>query len=201
MASPAEEMEALRQQVLNCTDCELARTRTHVVFGEGNPCAKVVLVGEGPGEWEDRTGRPFVGRAGKLLDVALREAGLKREELYITNVVKCRAASEVGERLRNRPPRAAEVRACRKWLEAQLRILKPKVLVCIGGPAASLLIHKGFKMTEERGKWFRDTPYAPLAIAVLHPAYVLRQDGEDFLRARELLIEDLRKVREQSEDH
>ncbi|RKY58962.1 MAG: uracil-DNA glycosylase, partial [Candidatus Latescibacterota bacterium] len=135
------------------------------------------------------------------LDAVLKEAGLKREELYITNIVKCRAASEVGGRLRNRPPRVSEVRACRKWLEAQLRIIHPKVLVCIGGPAASLLLHKGFKMTEERGKWFQDTPYAPLAIAVLHPAYVLRQDGEDFLRARELLIEDLRKVRERSEDH
>ncbi|HID09943.1 MAG TPA: uracil-DNA glycosylase [Candidatus Latescibacteria bacterium] len=189
-------MEALRQQAFNCTDCDLACTRRHVVFGEGNPYAEVVLVGEGPGEWEDRTGRPFVGRAGKLLDAALKEAGLRREELYITNIVKCRATSEVGGRLRNRPPRVSEVRACRKWLEAQLRIIHPEVLVCIGGPAASLLLHKGFKMTDERGKWFPDTPYAPLAMAVLHPAYVLRQDGEDFLRARELLIEDLRKVRE-----
>lgn len=188
-------MEALRRRVLSCTDCELSRTRTHVVFGEGDPEADIVLVGEGPGEWEDRTGRPFVGRAGKLLDAVLREVGLKREELYITNIVKCRAATEVGGRLRNRPPRASEVKACRKWLEAQLGIIRPKVLVCIGGPAASLLLHKGFKMTEERGRWFTDTPYAPSAIAVLHPAYILRKEGEDFLRARELLVEDLTKVR------
>jgi len=197
--SAADRLEELRQRALLCQDCPLAETRKNVVFGEGNPEAEIVLVGEGPGEWEDELGRPFVGRAGKLLDEVLEENGLRRGEVYICNVLKCRAFVVEGGQKRNRPPRAAEVRACQKWLDAQLAIIQPKVLLCVGGPAASLLIHRNFQMTQERGQWFPNTRYAPWAMAILHPAYVLRQKGEAFRRARQLLVEDIAEARHKAQ--
>src|SRR5438876_5028232 len=118
-------MAQLREPALVCTKCDLAQTRTHVVFGEGNVEAPLVLVGEGPGETEDATGRPFVGRAGVLLDEALRENGMNRGHVYICNVLKCRAANFEGGRWVNRPPRVDETAACRGWLEAQIEIIRP----------------------------------------------------------------------------
>lgn len=200
MEDVREKMEELKRRASTCTDCDLYKTRTQVVFGEGNPSAKIVLVGEGPGENEDREGRPFVGRAGRLLNEVLKEISLRREEIWITNVIKCRAC-EIGGggRMRNRPPRAAEVNACRKWLDAELKLIKPSVIVCVGNPAANLLIHKGFKMLEERGKWFADSPYAPFIMATLHPAFVLRQHGSAFERSRSQLVEDLMEAKRKAE--
>ena len=198
--SAGERMEQLRVQAMACTDCALSRTRKHVVFGEGDPEADIVFVGEGPGQWEDLSGRPFVGRAGKLLDEVLRENGIRREEIYICNVIKCRAIVERMGQIRNRPPRVGEVRACKKWLDGQLAIVQPKILLCVGGPAASLLIHKDFKMTQERGIWFPMTGYAPFAMAVLHPAYVLRQEGEAFEKARGWLVEDIAEAKRKVEE-
>jgi len=186
-----QQMQELKEKASVCTDCQLSETRTQVVFGEGNPQAQLVLVGEGPGEQEDKSGRPFVGRAGRLLDEVLEKAQLQRQDLWISNVLKCRACIIEEGRARNRPPRADEVKACRKWLDAELDLLKPSVIVCIGAPAANLLIHRNFKMTEERGQWFTDSLYAPSVMAVLHPAYILRQHGETHKEMRQLLIDDL----------
>lgn len=196
--SRGEQLERLREQAAVCTDCALSQTRTHVVFGEGDPESVLMLVGEGPGQWEDRSGRPFVGRAGRLLDDVLREQGLERSTIYLTNIVKCRPTVEQFGRIKNRPPRVGEVRACRKWLDAQIAIIRPRVLVCIGGPSASLLIHKGFKMTQEHGVWFQ-TECAPYMMAVLHPAYVLRQEGAAFTEARNQLGADIAEVKRKIE--
>jgi len=188
-------LDEVRGPALGCTRCGLSRNRTQVVFGEGNPAAPLVFVGEGPGENEDATGRPFVGRAGKLLDEVLRRNGMTRQHVYICNVVKCRAADLQGGRWMNRPPSPEEISACQPWLEQQLGIIKPLVVVCVGAPAANTVIHKGFRITSERGRWFTNSPYAPWTVAVFHPAYVLRLSGPGYDAALETLVEDVGKAR------
>ncbi len=195
-----EQLQAIREKAVVCEDCkELVATRTQVVFGAGNPEADLVFVGEAPGENEDARGVPFIGRAGKLLEDILDEDELSREDIWITNIVKCRPTtrSESG-RLANRTPRVGEIRACQKWLDAELAAINPTVIVCVGGPSASVIIHKGFKMTQERGQWFTDSLYAPFVIAVYHPAYVMRLHGEPHDRARELLVADIAEAKKKS---
>lgn len=194
MTEIEQRIEELKAEAADCTACELCQTRTNVVFGEGNPNTPLVLIGEGPGANEDATGRPFVGRAGQLLDQALRENGITRKHVYICNVLKCRASITEGGSVRNRPPRPAEVSACLPWLQKQLEIIEPLVILCLGGPAANVIIHRDFKMTKERGLWFT-TPYARYAMAALHPAYVLRQDSETFQAARISLVADIAAAR------
>ncbi|CAN1552631.1 COG1573 Uracil-DNA glycosylase [Fimbriimonadaceae bacterium] len=169
-----ESLAELRSRALVCTACPLSERRTNVVFGEGDPKSPLVLVGEGPGENEDKQGRPFIGRAGQLLDRALVDAGLTREMVYITNTVKCRAADWSTGKPVNRAPTEAEATACREWLVPQLAIMAPKVILCIGAPSAKNLIKKNFQITKERGKYF-PCEFAKTAIATLHPAYILRQ--------------------------
>jgi DNA polymerase len=178
-----------------CTACDLSEKRTNVVFGEGNPNSPLVIVGEGPGETEDKTGRPFVGRAGQLLDECLRECGMLRRHVFITNIVRCRPTLVEGGRLKNRPPTAEEANTCISlWLEPTLATIEPLVILCLGAPSANAIIHKGFKMMQERGKFF-PTKYARYAIAGLHPAYILRQEGEAFDSARALLVQDIEAAR------
>ncbi|MCC2671267.1 MAG: uracil-DNA glycosylase, family 4 [Armatimonadetes bacterium] len=196
--SPEEKaaiLAELRAPALGCQRCGLARTRTNVVFGEGNPAAPLVFVGEGPGENEDATGRPFVGRAGKLLDEVLRRNGMTRNHVYICNVIKCRAADLQNGRWLNRPPTAEEIAACNPWLEQQLGTIKPLVVVCLGAPAANTVIHKGFRITSERGRWFTNSHLAPWTTAVFHPAYVLRLQGPAYDAALDTLIEDIGNAR------
>ena len=147
-------LEELAQRARTCEDCPLSQRRTNVVFGEGNPRAPLVLIGEGPGEVEDQTGRPFVGRAGQMLDQALADNGLSRENVYICNIVKCRACDWVEDRPVNRAPFEPEIAACRRWLLPQLAAIAPKVILCVGGPSAKSLIKKDFKITGERGRYF-----------------------------------------------
>jgi len=190
------QMWTLRNKAILCTDCaELVKTRTQVVFGTGNLESKLVFVGEAPGENEDAKGIPFIGRAGKLLDKVLEENGLSRNNIWITNIVKCRPTiTNQDGSLDNRPPKVGEIKACQKWLDAELSILSPTVIVCVGGPSASAIIHKAFKMTEERGQWF-ESLYAPFAIAVYHPAYVLRLQGSSYDRALQLLKSDIAEAK------
>jgi DNA polymerase len=198
--SAKEQIQELREKAILCQDCEeLVKTRTQVVFGTGNPEADLVFIGEAPGENEDAQGIPFIGRAGQLLDKVLEETELSREDIWISNIVKCRPTkvSEDG-RLSNRAPLMGEIRNCQKWLDAELAIIKPTVIVCVGGPSASVIIHKGFKMTQERGEWFMDSMYAPFVIGVYHPAYVLRLHGESYERARELLVADIAEAKKKS---
>ncbi len=175
-----------------CVACPLAQHRKNVVFGEGNPRSPLVLIGEGPGEQEDLTGRPFVGPAGKLLDRALLDNGLTREDVYICNIVKCRAVDWRNGRVCNRVPSPEEVSACSQWLDVQLRLISPRVILCLGAPSASHIIHKNFQITKERGKVF-PCRYGALALATVHPAFVLRQGGQSD-EGYALLCEDIGKA-------
>ena len=189
-----QRMDELKRKALECRKCGLCETRTNVVFGEGNPNTPLVIVGEGPGDNEDKTGRPFVGRAGKLLDEALRENGITRKHVFICNVLKCRACIIENGSARNRPPSTTEMNECFPWLLQQLEIMKPLVILSLGAPSAKTIIHKDFKMTKERGLFF-PTSYARIAIAALHPAYVLRQYGEGLETARASLVSDIAAAR------
>lgn len=187
-----ERLAELARQVSVCTRCDLALTRTNTVFGTGDPYSPLMLVGEGPGENEDATGLPFVGRAGKLLDDILAAVNLTRVEVYLTNIVKCRAAVEEGGRMKNRQPRTGEIRACNPYLAAQIEAVKPEVILCLGGPAAKTLIDKDFRITKDRGKWYEFD--GAKAMATFHPAYVLRQRGDDLDRAKRAVWKDIQNV-------
>lgn len=186
------EFEALRAQARECTACDLWKRRTNVVFGEGDPTSPLVLVGEGPGDQEDKTGRPFVGRAGKLLDEAIVSAGLQREQVYICNTVKCRACDWSTGKPVNRAPTEVETLACRRWLLPQLGFIAPKVILCVGAPSAKNLIKPGFKISQERGKLF-PCEFANCALAALHPSYILRQQRPGNDGGFSLLVEDIKR--------
>ena len=186
-------LDDLRQQALTCQACGLAERRTNVVFGEGNPASPLVLIGEGPGDTEDKMGRPFVGKAGQLLDKALNDAGLQRTQVYIMNTVKCRAADWSTGKPVNRAPTEGEVKACRRWLEPQVALLKPKVILCVGAPSAKNLIKKDFLITKERGIYF-PCEFARTAIATLHPAYILRQMNISGDGGYAFLVADIRRA-------
>lgn len=169
-------LQQLSERAKICTACHLSEKRTNVVFGEGNPHSPLVLIGEGPGEQEDKQGRPFVGPAGQLLDRALLDNGLNRDDVYICNIVKCRACDWSDGVPTNRAPNADEIQACSQWLTPQLKLISPRVILCLGAPSANTMIKKGFQITKERGQLF-PCNFARYAIATLHPAYVLRQGG------------------------
>jgi DNA polymerase len=188
-----ESLAELRSRALACTACPLSERRTNVVFGEGDPKSPLVLVGEGPGENEDKQGRPFIGRAGQLLDRALVDAGLTREMVYITNTVKCRAADWSTGKPVNRAPTELEAVTCREWLVPQLATIAPKVILCIGAPSAKNLIKKNFQITKERGKYF-PCEFAKTAIATLHPAYILRQANISGDGGYSLLVADIARA-------
>ena len=187
---------ALRHAARDSRACELWTSETQTVFGEGPSTAEIMFVGEQPGDLEDRIGHPFVGPAGKLFDRALAAAGIKRSEVYVTNVVKHFkwSLAERGKRRIHKKPRASEIEACRPWLEAELQAVKPKVLVCLGASAAQALLGKDFRVSRDRGKPV-ESPLAPLVIATVHPSSVLRaQDDKSRRLQLESFIEDLRQV-------
>jgi len=190
---PGETLAQLAVRARGCRACPLWEGATQTVFGAGPPDARLVLVGEAPGEHEDRLGLPFVGPAGRLLDQLLAEVGLDRATLYITNVVKHRPWVQQGAQRKNRTPRASEIAACRPWLEAELTLLRPQIAVCLGAVAARALLGKQFRLTEQRGQWFA-TPAIPHVLATLHPAYVLIQPPETLAAMRAVLAADLAQV-------
>ena len=191
--SREERLDELARQVAVCTRCDLALNRTNTVFGTGDPYSPLMLVGEGPGENEDATGLPFVGRAGKLLDDILAAVNLTRQDVYLTNIVKCRAAVEEGGRMKNRQPRTGEIKACNIYLQGQMEAIKPKLILCLGGPAAKTVIDKDFRITKDRGKWY-DLDDGVRAMATFHPAYILRQRGEDLQDTKRLVWKDIQNV-------
>ncbi len=184
-------MDALKAQAIGCTACGLSENRANVVFGNGDSTTKLVIVAEGPSAMDDRTTRPFSGPTGELLDDVLEANKLTRSKIWLTNVIKCRAAIRSGRVIKNRPPKASEIKACAKWLDGELTLISPAVILCMGSPAAKTLIHKGFRITQERGIWFTETSYAPFVMATFNPAFVLRMEGEDFTRGRQILIDDI----------
>lgn len=183
----------LSLQAESCVACELSLRRRNVVFGQGDPASPLVIVGEGPGDQEDRTGVPFVGRAGELLDEALAANGIARSHVYICNIVKCRAASWIDGKPRNRPPQPAEIAACRRWLVPQLSALAPRMILCLGATSAKVLIKPDFAMTRERGKYFK-CDFARAAIATWHPAYILRRKSSTDDGGFSDLVGDLRRA-------
>jgi uracil-DNA glycosylase len=177
-----------------CTGCDLYKNATQVVFGAGPQKARVMFVGEQPGDQEDRQGQPFVGPAGALLDKALEDAGIPRDEVYVTNAVKHFSWEPRGKRRIHKKPRASEVKACRPWLEAELRAVKPVILVCLGATAAQSVLGTQFKLTQHRGT-LHASPIAPQVLATIHPSAVLRApDSEGRRAAYESLVEDLKVV-------
>jgi uracil-DNA glycosylase family protein len=184
-------LTSLREAVTGCQACPLWRTATQAVFGEGARRSEVMLVGEQPGDREDREGRPFVGPAGRLLDEALEEAGIDRERAYVTNVVKHFKWQARGKRRIHAKPAWSEIAACRPWLDAELSVVKPEVLVCLGATAAQALLGRSFRVTRERGRPI-DSDLAPNILATIHPSAILRADPETRKLEREAFVNDLK---------
>ena len=187
----------LRDVAAGCKACPLWETGTQTVFGEGLARAEVMLVGEQPGDREDREGRPFVGPAGRLLDEALEEAGIDRSLAYVTNVVKHFKWTARGKRRIHAKPSWSEIAACRPWLEAELAVVRPRVLVCLGATAAQALLGRDFRVTQRRGELV-ESDLAPVATATVHPSSILRAPDEESRRADyAAFVEDLRVVARQ----
>ena len=188
-------LATLRESAAHCRACDLWKRGTQTVFGEGSGDARVVLVGEQPGHEEDLAGRPFVGPAGRLLDRALAAAGLARDDVYVTNVVKHFKWEPRGKRRIHAKPNRTEIAACLSWLQAELDLVKPDVVVCLGATAAQALLGQGFRVTQQRGRWV-SAPWAGRVIATVHPSAILRAP-DDETRRRELdaFVADLAVVR------
>jgi DNA polymerase len=194
MARPPLGLTRLRQEAAGCTRCDLYQRGTQTVFGEGSRHARVMFVGEQPGDYEDQVGRPFVGPAGRLLDQALEAAGVARSDVYVTNVVKHFKWEPRGKRRIHQKPNAREIAACRPWLDAELALVRPEVLVCLGATAAQALFGRSFRVTQMRGREVPST-LAPHALATVHPSSVLRApDDETRRRERAAFFADVRRV-------
>jgi uracil-DNA glycosylase len=191
---PNADIEDLRAAAVSCKGCELWEPATQVVFSAGNSRAPMVLVGEQPGDAEDRQGIPFVGPAGKLLQRALAEAGVAVSDVYVTNAVKHFRFTERGKRRIHATPQVSHIQACRPWLEAELTKVDPKLIVCLGATAARSLLGAGFRVTQQRGKVLElPTPVGERQVlATVHPSSVLRATGDDRDLAYGGLVEDLR---------
>jgi len=187
-------VRALHAAAQACRGCDLYRAATQVVFGAGPKRARVLFVGEQPGDQEDRQGEPFVGPAGALLDKALADAGIPRDQVYVTNAVKHFKWEPRGKRRIHKKPRASEVQACRPWLEAELRAVRPAIVVCLGATAAQSLLGATFRLMQERGRVV-SSAIAPRVVATIHPSSVLRApDSEGRRAAYEMLVADLEVV-------
>ncbi len=187
-------LKNVREAAADCRACDLYKRGTQTVFGEGPGKARVMMVGEQPGDAEDVAGHPFVGPAGKLLDRALDEAGIDRNLVYVTNVVKHFKWEPRGKRRIHAKPNSAEIAACRPWLDTEIALVKPRVLVCLGATAAQALLGRAFKVTQHRGR-FVDSPLAPRVLATVHPSSILRAPDDESRHAEmERFVEDLKRV-------
>ena len=190
----ANSIEQLRRQARNCRDCPLWANATQTVFGAGDPHGRVMLVGEQPGDEEDRKGLPFVGPAGRLLDRALEAAGIEREHLYVTNAVKHFKWQLRGKRRLHKTPAQREIEACHQWLEREVKVIQPHVMVALGSTAAKAVISKDFKVSVQRGQLVRSA-LAPYVFATFHPSALLRlREAEERETAFRQLVEDLRLI-------
>ena len=194
------ELAELHDRVEACRRCAIGSTRTKVVCGVGDPAARLVIVGEGPGENEDRQGEPFVGRAGELLTKMLAAIGLRREDVFITNTIKCRAITDEGGRIANRAPSPEEMANCREHLDRELALVAPRVIVALGAPAAKSFLGRDFSITRQRGIWYPG-PGGTDLIVTFHPAYILRQTGGNMKEVKKLVWSDLLAVRAKLDEH
>ena len=188
------DLTQLKKAAKTCRNCDLWKLGTQTVFGEGESNAKIMMIGEQPGNQEDIAGRPFVGPAGKLLDAALNEAGIDRTKVYVTNAVKHFKWEPRGKRRIHKKPNTAEIVACRPWLEAEIAGLRPKVIVCLGATAAQSLLGKDFRVTQHRGELLKSL-LASVVMATVHPSSILRAP-DDETRREEMnrFIADLKKI-------
>ena len=192
----SKSLKQLREEARACRDCPLWANATQTVFGSGDPHADVILVGEQPGDEEDRKGLPFVGPAGRVLDRALEAAEVPREHLYVTNAVKHFKWEARGKRRLHKTPAQREIDACHQWLEGEIQALKPRVIACLGATAAKAVIGKDFRVSTERGR-FVPSPLAEHVFATLHPSALLRLRDEDEKEAAfKQLVKDLSLIKE-----
>lgn len=183
-----EELEDIKNKCLNCNKCSLSKTRTNIVFSGGVPNNKLMLIGEAPGYWEDQKGEPFVGKAGQLLDKIFDCVGLSRKkDVYICNTIKCRPPE-------NRNPLPDEKEACREYLDAQINILKPKIILICGGVALNSMLPDKGGITKVRGKWF-DGPYGSKMMPIFHPSYLLRNDSREKGSPKWLMWQDIKEIK------
>jgi DNA polymerase len=185
-------LPALRAAAQGCKGCHLFAGATQAVFGEGSPDAEVMLVGEQPGDKEDLEGRPFVGPAGRELDQGLEAAGIERKKVYVTNAVKHFKFEQRGKRRIHQKPNAAELAACRPWLDAEIELLKPRVIVCLGATAAQSLLGRSFRVTKQRGEPIAASPLADWIVATIHPSAILRAPDDVRQAEREAFAHDLK---------
>ena len=185
--------ESLREAAQRCRGCDLWKNATQAVIGEGPENADAMFVGEQPGDQEDLEGRPFVGPAGRMFDKALAEVGIDRSRVYVTNAVKHFKWRPSGKRRLHQKPNGTEMAACRPWLDAELELVHPRVLVCLGATAAQALLGRGFRVTKQRGVPI-DSPLAEVVLATIHPSAILRAQDRDTEYAG--FVDDLRKVAE-----
>ena len=184
----------LAKQAEDCKNCDLWKSGTQTVFGEGSSRAKIMMIGEQPGNQEDIEGKPFVGPAGKLLDKLLEEAGVDRKKVNVTNAVKHFKWEPRGKRRIHKKPNAQEIVACRSWLDAEMAVIKPQVIVCLGATAAQAILGKAFRVTQHRGE-FVESPLASHVMATVHPSAILRAPDENERHAQErLFVEDMKKI-------
>jgi len=197
-ADPAKlSLGEARARAKKCEACPLYKLGTQTVFGDGPETAKIVFVGEQPEDQEDLAGHPFVGPAGKIMDRALEEAGIDRKKVYVTNAVKHFKWEPQGKRRKHKKPSATEIAACRPWLEAEIQVVKPRVVVCLGVTAAQSVFGKAVRLNELRGRPLR-TPLAAIVFVTVHPSAVLRHpDPLERTREYQRFVEDLRSIREQ----
>jgi uracil-DNA glycosylase family protein len=188
-------LPALREAAADCKACPLWKTGTQTVFGEGLKRARLMLIGEQPGDREDIEGHPFVGPAGRILDKALEQAGIERGDAYVTNVVKHFKWKPKGKRRIHQAPRAEEIKACAPWLEAELEVVEPEVMVCLGATAVRAVIGSKAKVMKDHGQ-FLESRLGPTAMPTLHPSAILRADDEDREDAMAMLVGDLGRARE-----
>jgi DNA polymerase len=187
-------LPAFREAAADCKACELWKRGTQTVFGEGGRRARILFVGEQPGNEEDLTGKPFVGPAGRLFDSALAEAGIDRSQTYVTNVVKHFKWEPRGKRRIHKKPNSQEIAACRPWLDAEIFLVKPKVIVALGATAAQALLGAKFRVTKQRGEFLEST-LAPYIMATVHPSSILRAPDDETRRTEmRLFINDLKKL-------
>ncbi len=185
---------SLREAVQTCRGCDLYAHATQTVFGEGPNSAEIVFIGEQPGDEEDRKGHPFVGPSGKVLDRALEEVGIKRSLVYVTNAVKHFKFEERGKRRLHKKPNGLEIRACRPWLEAEINLIQPRIIVGLGATAAQTIFGSTYRLTRERGQFVQNC-WAPYVTSTLHPSAILRApDEEQHHIEYEKFVDDLKKV-------
>ena len=194
LAAEASSLDQLAAGIVRCRGCKLWERATQAVCGEGNPKARIMLVGEQPGDQEDLAGKPFVGPAGRVLDEALEKAGVDRRDVYITNAVKHFSWTPRGTRRMHKTPTQQEIAACLDWLEAEVRLIAPEIIVCLGATAVRAILGPETRVLVNRGKFF-DSPWGRRVLVTVHPSSILRVPPEDREKAFEAFVNDLSRLR------